>query len=96
MVPPCGVVSSPDLYTSAFAANPVLGDAPAGAFPTRCDVGVLGIEFHARLRIRVNGRLESASVDRFPPRVEQSFGNCSLFIHPGRVNGLVAGAQSAA
>ncbi len=76
-----GFLTSPDPRTLVSSALPSAGDALAGSLAEGADVGLLGIELATRRRNRVNGRIAAASDAGFTLAVDQSFGNCSQYIH---------------
>lgn len=94
---PDGFVTAPDPRTLAIDAEPVAGDALAGAFVPGADIGILGIELATRRRNRVNGRLAAtgSSVGAKLFAVDQTFGNCPQYIRERewrRVEGIPAAA----
>ena len=76
-------VTSPDPFSLSINASPVPGDALQDSLQDGDDLGILGIEFAAKRRNRVNGR-----VRRISPRgpiefeVSQGYGNCPKYIKP--------------
>ena len=77
---PDGFVTSPDAGSLRINAQPVAGDALAGALLPGVDIGILGIEFATRRRNRVNGRVTNDDFGVLMLSVDQSFGNCPQYI----------------
>jgi uncharacterized protein len=76
-------VTSPSPTLLSIRGGPVAGDALEGCFQLGDDVGILGIEFAAKRRNRVNGRIVSANPkEPMEFKVDQSFGNCPQYIRP--------------
>ena len=79
--------TSPDPFTLTIDAMQLPGDALQDALKDGDDLGVLGIEFGAKRRNRVNGRIRRRELSD-PNRicldfqVDQSFGNCPQYIKP--------------
>jgi uncharacterized protein len=69
-----------------IAAMPDGGDPAAGSLLAERDIGILGIDFSTRRRIRANGRIVSREADAIrgavgiTMAVMQSFGNCPQYI----------------
>ena len=76
-----GFVTSPDPRSLVIDAQPVTGDALAGALVEGADLGLLGIEFSTRRRNRLNGRIGRDGAGALVCAVEQCFGNCPQYIH---------------
>ena len=77
---PPGFVQSPDSVTLRIAALPDAGDPAARAFALDRDLGILGIDFSTRRRIRANGRIVGRDAGGIRVAVHQSFGNCPQYI----------------
>jgi uncharacterized protein len=77
---PPGFVRSPDPVTLHIAALPDAGDPAARAFALDRDIGILGIDFSTRRRIRANGRIVGCEAGGIRVAVSQSFGNCPQYI----------------
>jgi ferredoxin-NADP reductase/predicted pyridoxine 5'-phosphate oxidase superfamily flavin-nucleotide-binding protein len=75
-------VTSPDPTILSIDSLPLPGDALEGALKIGSDLGILGIEFAARRRNRVNGRLVASGSNVLQFKVDQSFGNCPQYIKP--------------
>lgn len=72
------VSAEPELLRVRALPGP--SDPLAAAFEIGEPVGILGIEFATRSRIRLNGTVRERSADGFAVAVKQSFGNCSQYI----------------
>jgi uncharacterized protein len=70
------------------------GDPLSPLRPGR-SVGVLLVDFARRRRLRVNGTLERSDAGGLEVAVEQAFGNCPRYIHPGHVVRSGAGDDEA-
>jgi ferredoxin-NADP reductase/predicted pyridoxine 5'-phosphate oxidase superfamily flavin-nucleotide-binding protein len=79
-------VTSPDPTRLSMEARVLPGDALENALLPGSDLGMLGIEFAARRRNRVNGRLLPVSDENMAShlefKVDHSFGNCPQYIKP--------------
>lgn len=75
-------VTTPDPTSLSIDSRPLPGDALEGALQAGSDLGILGIEFAARRRNRVNGRLVASSSEALRFKVDQGFGNCPQYIKP--------------
>ena len=64
--------------------DPLIG----GIVPGRT-VGGLGIDFAARRRVRINGRVASKADRRLTIAIDQAFGNCSKYITPRLTRSLI-------
>ncbi|MEM9116052.1 MAG: pyridoxamine 5'-phosphate oxidase family protein [Myxococcota bacterium] len=70
-------------------AVPGASDALEGALAPGALVGSLGCDFEHRRRLRVNGRVTSVDQSGFRIAVNQSYGNCDMYIqtqHPKTVS----------
>jgi uncharacterized protein len=74
-----GFMFTPNEHTLRVRAR-VHGADPLLLEPGRA-LGLLGIELPTRRRNRVNGRILGASADGFTLGVDQSFGNCPMYIN---------------
>jgi predicted pyridoxine 5'-phosphate oxidase superfamily flavin-nucleotide-binding protein len=77
---PPGFVSSPDPRRLEIAARFPEGEAlvaKAGA-----PLGLIGVDFAARRRNRVNGRIVAARAGQLTLAVDEAFGNCPKYIAP--------------
>jgi uncharacterized protein len=61
---------------AAFAEGEALSREPGAPF------GLIGVDFAARRRNRVNGRIVAADADRLSMAVDEAFGNCPKYIAP--------------
>lgn len=80
-------ITSPDPFTLTIDAMQLPGDALQDALKDGDDIGVLGIEFGAKRRNRVNGRIRRRHISDpsgilIDFQVDQSFGNCPQYIKP--------------
>ncbi|MDH3915361.1 MAG: pyridoxamine 5'-phosphate oxidase family protein [Chromatiales bacterium] len=75
-----GFIQSPDAHTLAFSARPLPGDPASDNLAAGAPVGFLGIQFRDRRRNRVNGRVATLDATGFRIDVDQSFGNCPMYI----------------
>jgi hypothetical protein len=77
-----GFARAPDETNLLVDAAVPRGDALDGALRPGSDAGLLGIDLATRRRNRRNGTVvESEPALRF--EVDQTFGNCPQYIHPG-------------
>jgi uncharacterized protein len=65
--------------SARFPARETLSRAPGAPF------GLIGMDFAARRRIRVNGRIASASEGALTLAVDEAFGNCPKYITPRQI-----------
>ena len=77
---PPGFVRTPDERTLDIAAVPFPGDPAGERLEPGAAVGLLGIEFENRRRNRVNGRVSRRDAGSMTIAVDQSFGNCPMYI----------------
>lgn len=77
-----GFVQSPEVKRLVVRARPPIDDPLASLLVSGAQIGLLGIEAHARRRNRVNGRVVHVDDASFELAVNQSFGNCPKYIHP--------------
>jgi ferredoxin-NADP reductase/predicted pyridoxine 5'-phosphate oxidase superfamily flavin-nucleotide-binding protein len=79
-------ITSPDPTRLSMDARVLPGDALENALLPGSDLGMLGIEFAARRRNRVNGRIVAVSDENMTRslefKVDQSYGNCPQYIKP--------------
>lgn len=77
-----GFVTSPHPRSLMVGSTPVPSDPLRENLSAGAPLGVLGIELSTRRRNRANGRVVWCSECGFELCVEQSFGNCKLYIQP--------------
>jgi predicted pyridoxine 5'-phosphate oxidase superfamily flavin-nucleotide-binding protein len=77
---PPGFATSPDPGRLDIAALPHDGDPLRAALAPGAPLAVLGIEAATRRRNRANGRVTALDATGFSLAVEQSFGNCAMYI----------------
>ena len=77
---PPGFVRTPDERTLDIAAVPFPGDPAGERLEPGAAVGLLGIEFENRRRNRVNGRVSRRDAGSVTIAVDQSFGNCPMYL----------------
>lgn len=75
-----GFVSSPDPTTLIIAAQPVFGDPLNDALAEGTRLGFLGIDYQARRRNRLTGRIARVDERGIEVHVDQTFGNCPKYI----------------
>ena len=75
-----GFVTSPNPRSLMIASTPVAGDPLVENLRAGAPIGVLGIQLETRRRNRANGRIVWHSERGFELAVEQSFGNCKMYI----------------
>lgn len=75
-------IASPDPKTLAIETRPAADDPAAAGFAAGAEIGLLGIDFAARRRNRVNGLIADETPSGFQFQVGQSFGNCPQHISP--------------
>ena len=75
-----GFVSSPDARTLLIDARRIYGDPLGENVSEGSPVGVLGIEYAARRRNRLTGKIVALADDCLEIRVDQTFGNCPQYI----------------
>lgn len=75
-----GFISAPDERTLAISATSLPGDPAADYLTVGAAAGLLGIDFESRRRNRMNGRIAALGEQRLRIAVEQSFGNCPMYI----------------
>lgn len=73
-----GFVTAPDPHSLDIAANFPAGDAIMAA--AGAPMALIGIDFAARRRNRVNGRLRSPIGEKLSIAIEEAFGNCPKHI----------------
>ena len=69
-------------------AKPLSGDPLESILAEGIDIGMLGIEFAARRRNRLNGKVSAIDADGFEVSVIQSFGNCPQYIQARTIEEL--------
>ncbi len=76
-----GFIKSPDRNTLVIDKVPLFGDQLIKNLEVGSPLGFLGIEFHARRRNRLTGKITGRTqTGGFSVQVDQSFGNCPQFI----------------
>jgi predicted pyridoxine 5'-phosphate oxidase superfamily flavin-nucleotide-binding protein len=75
-----GFLASPDARTLRIAARAAADDPLARHLAAGAPLGLLGLEFQGRRRVRVNGTVTHVRARDFNVRVEQSFANCPKYI----------------
>jgi predicted pyridoxine 5'-phosphate oxidase superfamily flavin-nucleotide-binding protein len=85
-------VTSPDLLTLRAALPP--GD-PLRGLPPGQQAGLVVVDFAARRRVRVNGRLTGPGDGTLAIAVQQAYGNCPQYITPRAVPPASPGAPDA-
>jgi uncharacterized protein len=93
---PPGFVRSPDSVTLRIEALPDARDPAARAFALDRDIGILGIDFSTRRRIRANGRIVGRDAGGIRVAVSQSFGNCPQYIQLRTLASVEAGRREVA
>lgn len=77
---PPGFVTSPDPQEMRIAALPPADDPLRAALIPGASLGLLGIDLSTRRRNRVNGRIATIDAAGCSVTVDQSFGNCAMYI----------------
>jgi ferredoxin-NADP reductase/predicted pyridoxine 5'-phosphate oxidase superfamily flavin-nucleotide-binding protein len=80
LVGPQGFVRAPDDRHLQIAARPLPGDPAREHLVPGAAAGVLGIDFTTRRRNRMNGRIDRLDDGEMTIAVDQSFGNCPMYI----------------
>src|ERR1700728_1525045 len=75
-----GVLQSPNPATLHITALPDAGDPAAEALAPGREIGLLGIDFSTRRRIRANGHIVGRDATGISIAIDQSFGNCPQYI----------------
>ncbi len=75
-----GFVQAVDGQRLTIAARPIYGDPLGKALTDGDDIGLLGLDFATRRRVRVNGRMAAVRAGAFDVEVRQSFGICPKYI----------------
>ncbi|GJD92173.1 Flavohemoprotein [Methylobacterium hispanicum] len=75
-----GFIASPTPTTLDIAVRPDPSDPASAGLRDGDAIGLLGIELHTRRRNRVNGLIRAAADGVLNFAVDQSFGNCPLYI----------------
>jgi uncharacterized protein len=78
---PVGFAHSLDPRRLRIDALPSAGSVLAAGLTPDAPLGLLGIQLYTRRRNRLNGRVGIIDANGFELEVEQSFGNCSKYIH---------------
>ena len=92
---PPGFVRSPDEHTLEIGAAPLPGDPAADHVTEGAAVGLLGIEFASRRRNRVNGRVTRRDDGGLRIAVDQTFGNCPMYIQAREFEAVTTAGQPA-
>ena len=74
-----GFVQSPNPATLHITALPDAGDPAAEALAPGREIGLLGIDFSTRRRIRANGHIVDRDATGISIAIDQSFGNCPQY-----------------
>ena len=90
-----GFLHAPDGRRLDIAALPPAGDPAREHLAAGSPVGLLGIEFASRRRNRMNGRVREAGETGFSVAVDQSFGNCPMYIQARHGEPAVPAATAA-
>lgn len=77
---PPGFIDSTDPHRLIIQALPNATDPLLKLLQVGAPVGLLGIDFAARRRNRLNGVIDSLPMGGFSVQVQQSFGNCPKYI----------------
>ena len=80
MVGRVGFVRTPDEVTLSLDAPRIQGDPLNSNIRLGAPVGVLGIQYDARRRNRLTGKIVDVSEDSIAIRIDQAFGNCPQYI----------------
>ena len=75
-----GFISTPDANTLSLNTPRIYGDPLNANVATGTPIGILGIQYDARRRNRLTGKVESATDDSMLIRIDQTFGNCPQYI----------------
>jgi len=75
-----GFLHAPHARALHVAGQPAPGDPLSRNLAAGAPVGLLGLEFQTRSRIRMNGVVSGVDSQGFDVSVEQSFGNCPKYI----------------
>ncbi len=80
LVGQAGFISAPDAQTLRIETRLIDGDPLQKILSEGADVGLLGIEYHNRIRVRVNGKIRKIDDESITISVEHAFGNCPQYI----------------
>ena len=80
-----GFVACPDAESLDVAAAFPDGDPLSETTRPGAPFGLIGLDFLARRRNRVNGRIISAAREGLSLRVDEAFGNCPKYIFPREI-----------
>jgi len=75
-----GFAHSPDPNTLEIKTRLIFGDPLGDNLAAGVPVGLLGIEYQARRRNRMTGRVASLTEDGIAIKISQAFGNCPQYI----------------
>jgi uncharacterized protein len=82
---PPGFLEAVDPAMLAIHARLPVGD-PLHGLPAGQQAGLVVVEFAARRRVRINGKLTAAGDGTLAIEVEQAYGNCPQYIHARLLN----------
>jgi predicted pyridoxine 5'-phosphate oxidase superfamily flavin-nucleotide-binding protein len=88
-----GFIDIPDAHTLTINTRRISGDPLDEFLVEGADVGLLGIEYQSRRRVRVAAKVAAVSDDVILLRVVQTFGNCPQYIQ-ARDHELLAGIDT--
>jgi predicted pyridoxine 5'-phosphate oxidase superfamily flavin-nucleotide-binding protein len=88
-----GFIDVPDAHTLTINTRRISGDPLDEFLVEGADVGLLGIEYQSRRRIRIAAKVVAVSDDVLLLRVVQTFGNCPQYIQ-ARDHELLAGIDT--
>jgi predicted pyridoxine 5'-phosphate oxidase superfamily flavin-nucleotide-binding protein len=88
-----GFIDVPDAHTLAINTRRISGDPLDEFLVEGADVGLLGIDYQSRRRVRVAAKVVAVSDDVIMLRVVQAFGNCPQYIQ-ARDHELLAGIDT--
>ena len=75
-----GFINTPDEHTISISSTLVFGDPLNESLSPDSPVGVLGIDFAARRRNRLTGKVSAFDNRKIELEVQQAFGNCPQYI----------------
>ncbi len=75
-----GFVRTPDEYTLSVNATRIHGDPLNQNLVPGAQVGVLGLDYRARRRNRLTGKITAFDAGSLTLKVDQAFGNCPQYI----------------
>lgn len=89
-----GFVSSPNIRTLRIGAMVSEADPAQTGLRLGASVAVLGIDFEARRRYRVNGEVVASTPSQLDVRAAQVFGNCPKYIKQRHLVGMAPSASA--